>query len=199
MTEPASFLLPIRLPGDINSRREPRGREDVRPTVDRPDDGTSRRAAWDRTFNGLRTRSVRPARVDQHWSASSYPDRGADRIRRSPNPVPRQPNQASSIYQDKDGRWHGRVSVGDREDGRPDRKHVRVRIEPRSPERFVASRQSGPTLGRVVTERLRPAGLDHESKRPAGSDIRPVILGGGYGTPSPLPRLLLKSQCPKML
>lgn len=33
-------------------------------------------------------------------------------------------NGRSSIYQGKDG-WHGRVTVGVRDDGRPDRRHVR--------------------------------------------------------------------------
>ncbi|GDY33449.1 hypothetical protein [Gandjariella thermophila] len=37
----------------------------------------------------------------------------------------RNPNGASSIYQDKHGKWHGRVTVGVRDDGRPDRRHVR--------------------------------------------------------------------------
>lgn len=36
----------------------------------------------------------------------------------------RQPNGASSIYLGKDGRWHGRVTVGVKEDGRPDRRHT---------------------------------------------------------------------------
>ncbi|GHF62240.1 site-specific integrase [Streptomyces mashuensis] len=36
----------------------------------------------------------------------------------------RQPNGASSIYQAKDGRWHGRVTVGVKDDGTPDRRHV---------------------------------------------------------------------------
>lgn len=36
----------------------------------------------------------------------------------------RQPNGRSSIYQGKDGKWHGRVTVGARDDGRPDRRHV---------------------------------------------------------------------------
>lgn len=34
-------------------------------------------------------------------------------------------NGASSIYQDKDGKWHGRVTMGVRDDGKPDRRHVR--------------------------------------------------------------------------
>jgi integrase len=36
----------------------------------------------------------------------------------------RTPNGASSIYLGKDGYWHGRVTVGVRDDGCPDRRHV---------------------------------------------------------------------------
>jgi integrase len=36
----------------------------------------------------------------------------------------RQPNGASSVYKGADGYWHGRVTVGVRDDGRPDRRHV---------------------------------------------------------------------------
>ncbi|MEU3068762.1 site-specific integrase [Streptomyces sp. NPDC006906] len=36
----------------------------------------------------------------------------------------RQPNGASSIYLGKDSRWHGRVTVGVKDDGKPDRRHV---------------------------------------------------------------------------
>ncbi|MFJ6372783.1 tyrosine-type recombinase/integrase [Streptomyces virginiae] len=36
----------------------------------------------------------------------------------------RQPNGRSSIYQGSDGKWHGRVTVGIRDDGTPDRRHV---------------------------------------------------------------------------
>ena len=36
----------------------------------------------------------------------------------------RQPNGASSVYLGKDGYWHGRVTVGIRDDGRPDRRHI---------------------------------------------------------------------------
>src|SRR5918997_512717 len=35
------------------------------------------------------------------------------------------PAGSSTIYQDKDGKWHGRVSMGVRDDGKPDRRHVR--------------------------------------------------------------------------
>jgi len=34
-------------------------------------------------------------------------------------------NRRSSIYFGKDGSWHGRVTMGVRDDGKPDRRHVR--------------------------------------------------------------------------
>jgi integrase len=40
----------------------------------------------------------------------------------------RRPNGASSIYKAADG-WHGRVTVGVKDDGRPDRRHVRGKTE----------------------------------------------------------------------
>ncbi|MFG2338185.1 tyrosine-type recombinase/integrase [Streptomyces yangpuensis] len=43
---------------------------------------------------------------------------------RASAPKPRQPNGASTIYLGKDGRWHGRVTVGVKDDGTPDRRHV---------------------------------------------------------------------------
>lgn len=36
----------------------------------------------------------------------------------------RQPNGASTVYLGNDDRWHGRVTVGVRDDGTPDRRHV---------------------------------------------------------------------------
>ncbi|MFD1150466.1 tyrosine-type recombinase/integrase [Saccharothrix hoggarensis] len=36
----------------------------------------------------------------------------------------RQPNGTSSVYYGKDGYWHGRVTVGTKDDGTPDRRHV---------------------------------------------------------------------------
>lgn len=41
----------------------------------------------------------------------------------------RAPNLSSTIYQGADGYWHGRVTVGVRDDGRPDRRHVMGRRE----------------------------------------------------------------------
>ncbi|MFJ8742404.1 tyrosine-type recombinase/integrase [Embleya sp. NPDC127516] len=42
----------------------------------------------------------------------------------------RQPNGASTIYQGSDGKWHGRVTVGVKDDGRPDRRHVERKTHP---------------------------------------------------------------------
>lgn len=41
----------------------------------------------------------------------------------------RAPNRASSIYRGKDGKWHGRVTMGVRDDGKPDRRHVERKTE----------------------------------------------------------------------
>ena len=58
----------------------------------------------------------------------------------------RQPNGASTIYQASDGRWHGRVTVGVKDDGTPDRRHV--------------SRKTRAEVTKVVREleRLRDSG-----------------------------------------
>ena len=37
----------------------------------------------------------------------------------------RQANMRSTIYRGGDGYWHGRVTMGVRDDGRPDRRHVK--------------------------------------------------------------------------
>src|SRR3954464_548490 len=41
----------------------------------------------------------------------------------------RAPNGASSIYLGKDGKWHGRVTMGVKDDGKPDRRHVERKTE----------------------------------------------------------------------
>ncbi|MFD9789651.1 tyrosine-type recombinase/integrase [Streptomyces sp. NPDC059070] len=42
---------------------------------------------------------------------------------------PRKANMESSIYFGSDGWWHGRVTMGVKDDGRPDRRHRRARTE----------------------------------------------------------------------
>ncbi len=41
----------------------------------------------------------------------------------------KRPDRASSTYFGKDGYWHGRVTVGIKDDGRPDRRHVMSKNE----------------------------------------------------------------------
>lgn len=41
----------------------------------------------------------------------------------------RAPNGASTIYFGRDGKWHGRVTMGIRDDGKPDRRHVERKTE----------------------------------------------------------------------
>lgn len=41
----------------------------------------------------------------------------------------REPNGTSSIYKGADGYWHGRVTVGAKDDGRPDRRHVMRKVK----------------------------------------------------------------------
>jgi integrase len=41
----------------------------------------------------------------------------------------REPNGASTVYKGKDGFWHGRVIVGVRDDGKPDRRHVMRKVK----------------------------------------------------------------------
>ncbi|QWB24790.1 MULTISPECIES: tyrosine-type recombinase/integrase [Streptomyces] len=42
---------------------------------------------------------------------------------------PRKPNMESSIYLGSDGWWHGRVTMGVKDDGSPDRRHRRAKTE----------------------------------------------------------------------
>jgi integrase len=41
----------------------------------------------------------------------------------------RRPNGASSIYHGSDGKWHGRVTVGVKDNGEPDRRHIERKTE----------------------------------------------------------------------
>jgi integrase len=41
----------------------------------------------------------------------------------------RAPNGASTIYLGKDGKWHGRVTMGVRDNGKPDRRHIKRTTE----------------------------------------------------------------------
>ncbi|PZS22214.1 MAG: site-specific integrase, partial [Pseudonocardiales bacterium] len=92
----------------------------------------------------------------------------------------RAPNGASSIYQSKDGKWHGRVTVGVRDDGTPDRRHIERKAEM---EVIHAVRQ----LERQrETGRVRRAGrvwtveqwLTHWVENIAAASVRPTTMVG---------------------
>jgi integrase len=49
--------------------------------------------------------------------------------RKQREPGTRSPNGTSTIYEGKDGYWHGRVTIGVRDNGKPDRRHVQAKTE----------------------------------------------------------------------
>lgn len=63
----------------------------------------------------------------------------------------RNPNGASSIYRGKDGDWHGRVTVGVKDDGKPDRRHVQRKTKAAVTKRVreLEREREGGTLRRV--------------------------------------------------
>lgn len=92
----------------------------------------------------------------------------------------RAPNGASTIYQDKNGRWHGRVTMGVQDNGKPDRRHVerKTRAEvTRAVRELEKQRDSG---------RVRKAGrawtveqwLIHWVENIAAPTVRPTTLDG---------------------
>jgi integrase len=60
----------------------------------------------------------------------------------------RRSNGESSIYEGKDGYWHGRVTVGTKDDGSPDRRHVQAKTRPEVA-RKVAKLEQGRDAGKV--------------------------------------------------
>ena len=60
-------------------------------------------------------------------------------------------NGRSSIYQDAHGYWHGRVIVGEKDDGKPDRRHVggKTKAEVTARVREVESKRDTQTLTNV--------------------------------------------------
>lgn len=69
---------------------------------------------------------------------------------------PRKANMESSIYLGSDGWWHGRVTMGVKDDGSPDRRHRRAKTEPeikRKVKELETLRDKGraPKAGRVPT------------------------------------------------
>ncbi|MDP9798316.1 integrase [Catenuloplanes nepalensis] len=87
---------------------------------------------------------------------------------------------AASIYQGSDGRWHGRVTMGVRDDGRPDRRHVSAKTEAevtRKVRDLEKDRDAGRTKrpGRAWTVEKW---LDHWLENIAAGSVRPKTYAG---------------------
>jgi len=92
----------------------------------------------------------------------------------------RAPNGASSIYQSEDGKWHGRVTMGVRDDGTPDRRHVERKTEGeviRAVRNLERQRDSGTARkpGRVWTIEQW---LTHWVENIAAASVRPTTMVG---------------------
>ncbi|WP_308312476.1 tyrosine-type recombinase/integrase [Streptomyces sp. ISL-11] len=69
---------------------------------------------------------------------------------------PRKPNMESTIYLGSDGWWHGRVTMGVKDDGSPDRRHRRARTEPEVRRKVrelekLRDEKRAPKAGRIPT------------------------------------------------
>jgi hypothetical protein len=61
----------------------------------------------------------------------------------------KRPDGASTIYFGKDGYWHGRVTVGIRDDGKPDRRHVMSKVSEAEVIKKVRKLESERDAGKV--------------------------------------------------
>jgi integrase len=92
----------------------------------------------------------------------------------------RAPNGAASIYYGSDGRWHGRVTMGVRDNGKPDRRHISAKTEAEVRQK-VRELERDRDAGR--TKRPGRAGttgdwLSHWLDNIAGPSVRPKTYAG---------------------
>ncbi|MCX4576077.1 site-specific integrase [Streptomyces sp. NBC_01571] len=94
----------------------------------------------------------------------------------------RQPNGRSSIYLGKDGKWHGRVTVGIRDNGKPDRRHVerKTRAEVTTAVRELEKQRDGGTVRKAGRAWTVETWLTHwvESIAPLAVNENTMV---GYG------------------
>ncbi|WP_406050685.1 site-specific integrase [Streptomyces virginiae] len=104
----------------------------------------------------------------------------------------RQPNGRSSIYLGKDGKWHGRVTVGVRDDGSPDRRHVerKTRAEVTTAVRKLEKEREAKTVrkpGKAMTvkawmthwiENVAPLGVNDNTMVGYGVAVRKHLIPG---------------------
>lgn len=93
----------------------------------------------------------------------------------------RAPNGASSIYLGNDGRWHGRVTVGVKEDGKPDRRHVerKTKADVIQAVRALERERDAGTLPKAGSQAWTvEAWLTHWVETVAAPSVRPNTLAG---------------------
>lgn len=92
----------------------------------------------------------------------------------------RQRNGRSSVYLGNDGYWHGRVTVGTKDDGRPDRRHVMSKAKAKVVQRvreLERSRDSG-TVRRAGETWTVEQWLTHWVEKIAAPFVRENTLSG---------------------
>jgi integrase len=92
----------------------------------------------------------------------------------------RKPNGASSIYKGTDGAWHGRVTVGTKPDGTPDRRHVSGKTEAvvtRKVRELERSRDDG-TVRKVGQRWTVKSWLTHWVENVAAPSVRETTMVG---------------------
>ena len=101
--------------------------------------------------------------------------------RRTAAPKNKRVSGESSIYQDEDGRWHGFVSMGKKENGRRDRRHVSgaKRVDVVSKMRTLENRRDAGIVLEAGAGALTVGGwLDHWLSTIAVRRVRPTTLEG---------------------
>lgn len=133
---------------------------------------------------GTSQQCSRCPQVRSHFNPRTLPSRCNVGMSDETTPGTRASNGESSIYEGSDGRWHGYVSMGTKEGGRPDRRHVtgqtravvvkKVRdLENKRDAGFAPGAGRAPTL----TE-----WLDHWLPNIAARRVRPRTLEGYEST-----------------
>jgi integrase len=94
--------------------------------------------------------------------------------------VSRRPNGASSVYEGADGYWHGRVTVGVKDDGRPDRRHVSAKTEAavRRKVRDLERERDGGSVRKAGQKWTVAAWLTHWVENIASGSVRENTIAG---------------------
>lgn len=92
----------------------------------------------------------------------------------------RAPNGRSSIYQGKDGKWHGRVTVGVLDNGKPNRRHVerKTEAEVTAAVRELERQRDSGKLKRPGRAWTVEQWLTHWVENIAATSVRPTTMVG---------------------